>query len=151
MATKTKDQLIKEAKKLGIELTGEETNAEMQDAINFKLEENENAGGGETAEEKKARKDAEGKKGKKKVYFYHVKVKAFKNGEERVEIGLYKTNELVERFEKMSNEYVERYDDEMPILDLHEIAVKFKVSVYEEGGKKARDEDAILEELVKEL
>lgn len=139
--TKTKDELIAEATELGITLTGEEKNAEIQEAINIKLEENAKAGNG----------GSENKGKKKVVYFYHVKVKAFKNDSERVEVGLYKTSELVERFEKMSDEYVERYDNEIPLLDLHKIAEKYRVAVYEKGGKKARDEEEILEELVKEL
>lgn len=142
MANKTKDELIAEATNLGITLTGEEKNAEIQEAINIKLEENAKAGNGGSENKGKS---------KKAVYFYHVKVKAFKNDSERVDVGLYQTSELVERFEKMSDEYVERYDNEVPLLELHKIAEKYRVAVYEQGGKKARAEEEILGELVKEL
>ena len=146
--TKTKEELNNEAKALGITLTGKETNAEIQQAIDIKTEENAQNGGGATQNNDAVTTPA---KGKKTVYFYHVKVKAFKNDSERVDVGLYKTNELVERFEKMSDDYVERYDNEVPLLDLHKIAEKYRVNVYQDGGKKARSEEEILEELAKVL
>lgn len=146
MAQAKKEELVAKATELGIQLTGEEKNAEIQEAIDIKLEENAKAGNGGSD-----KSDNTPKKKSGKVYFYHVKVKAFKNDTERVDIGVYQTDQLVERFEKMSDEYVERYDEEIPLLDLHKISEKYRVAVYEKGGKKARPSEDILKELVKEL
>jgi len=136
---KSKDKLVAEAQELGIELTGEEKASEIQEAINIKKEEL-----GDTPDPKAGKKS-------KEVYFYHLKVKCFKDGENRVDIGLYQTDQKVERFDKLSDEYVERFDGEIPSFELHKIAEKFRVAIYEKGGKKTRSDEEILAELVKEL
>lgn len=140
MSKTKKELLVAEAQELGIELTGEETNKDIQAAIDIKNEEL-----GKTNEYPKS-----SKKGKE-VYFYHLHVKCFKDDENRAEIGLYQTDKLVERFEKLSDEYVERFDGEIPTFELHKIAERFRVAIYEKGGKKTRSDEEIIEELVKEL
>jgi hypothetical protein len=135
---KSKKDLLEEAKELGIELSGEESNADIQEAIDIKKEE----AGDDNENDKKEIKGG---------YFYHVKVKAYRDGENRVDIGLYHSKKKIERFDKIADEYVERFDGEIPSLELHKIAEKFKVSAYEKGGKKARKDGELLEELVKEL
>lgn len=129
--SKSKKDLLAEAKELGIELTGEENASDIQEAINIKKEEL-----GTTDKE---------------VFFYHLKVKCFKDAENRVDIGLYQTEQKVERFDKLSNDYAERFDGEIPSYELHKIAEKYRVAVYEKGGKKTRSDEDILAELVKEL
>lgn len=138
--TKSKDQLVAEAQELGIELTGEEKASEIQEAINIKKEEM-----GQTDADQKPNKKS------KEVYFYHLKVKCFKDGENRVDIGLYQTDQKVEHFDKLSDEYAERFDGEIPSFELHKIAEKFRVAVYEKDGKKTRSDEEVLAELVKEL
>ena len=138
--SKSKKDLLAEAKELGIELTGEENASDIQEAINIKKEEL-----GTTNQDPKSNKKS------KEVFFYHLKVKCFKDAENRVDIGLYQTEQKVERFDKLSNEYAERFDGEIPSYELHKIAEKYRVAVYEKSGKKARNEEELLEELVKEL
>lgn len=142
---KSKQDLVEEAKELGMEVTGEESNSELQEAIKIKQEE-QSAYPSEPEEE-----SVEEEKSIKGGYFYHVKVKAYKDGENRVDIGLYHSKNKIDRFEKLSDTYVERFDGEMPSLELHKIAEKFKVSSYEKNGKKARKDNELLDELVKEL
>lgn len=136
---KSIQDLTAEAKELGIELTGEEKASEIKEAIKIKKEEIDS-----TPDQKEDKKKLE-------LYYYNVKVRAFKNDTDRVEIGLYHTDSKIERFEKLSDEYVERFDGEIPSFELHKIAEKFRVAVYEKGGKKTRSDEEILEELVKEL
>ena len=130
--SKSKKDLLAEAKELGIELTGEEKAGDIQEAIDIKKEEL-----GKTDEDPKPKKS-------KEVFFYNLKVKCFKDSENRVDIGLYQTDTRVERFDKLSNEYVERFDGEIPSFELHKIAEKFKVAVYEKGGKKTRSDEELL-------
>lgn len=137
--SKSKKDLQAEAKKLGIELSGEENANDIQEAINIKKEETG------------ANPDPKPEKKSKEVYFYFLKVKCFKDDTSRADIGLYQTDHLVERFEKLSNDYAQRFDGEIPSFELHKIAEKFRVAIYEKGGKKTRSDEEILAELVKEL
>ncbi len=135
---KTKEQLVAEAQELGIELTGEEKVSEIQEAIKITKEEL-----GKTDQDPKAKS--------KEIYFYHLKTKCYKDETNRVEQGVYRTESKVERFDKVGVDYAERFDGEIPTHELHKIAEQYKVSVYEKGGKKVRDEEEILADLLKEL
>jgi len=148
MAKAIKD-LIKDAKKLGIEVTGDESAKDLAEVIKIKKAELEDA---KKVENKKIEDDKKLADAKKKgVIYYDVKVKAYKNGEDIVEIGLYRTKKEVKRFGRMPKDVVERFDGKIPAPKLHEIAKRFRVSLYEEDGETVREDKEIINELVKEL
>lgn len=140
MATKTKlEKLVDEAIALGLTLNGDETEANLTEAITAKKQ--------EIADAKKA--EAEAKKAKK-VYHW-VKVKSFIDDSKTVEIGLYETAEANERLARSSKAYVETFVGKIPDAKLFEIAKIFRVAVFEKNGEDARPSAEILAELVKEL
>lgn len=121
-----------EAKALEIELTGEETVADLTEAIKIKKDEIKEAN-------------------KSVTFFYWVKIKTFINDTETIEPGLYRSEKEIARLAKSSNDYVETYEGEISDHELFKIAELYKVNIFTKDTKKTRPSDEVLEELVKEL
>lgn len=132
-----------EAKALGLELVGDETVADLTEAIKIKKDEDAKNSATDPDPKPKAKKSV--------VFFYWVKIKTFINDTETVEPGLYQSEKEIERLKKSKAEYVETFEDEISERELFKIAELYKVNIFTKDTKKTRPVDEILDELVKEL
>jgi uncharacterized protein YpbB len=124
------EKLQKKAAALNITLNGDETEAQIEEAINLVKEANN----------------------KETVIFYWVKVKSFINDTETVEPGLYRVSENIARLDNSQPQYVESFTDSIPDYTLHKIAESKMVKIYaSKDGKSIRPSDEILEEMVKTI
>ena len=130
MAT-PKETAQAKAKELGIAFTDETTVPELKKLI---AEKEGGDGGG----------------GSKKTFFYVVYVDAYKNDTEVVPRGIYRTSKKIERFENMSDRFVQSFEGKIGDKVLHKLAEELRISVENEDGDY-RDSKDILEEMVQEL
>lgn len=132
-----KQELQKEAKELGIEFVESDTMKELKAMIK-EAEKGED----KKAEDKKANK-------KDKVFYYWVKVKSYISPENIIERGLYKFSEKVERLEKSTKTYVEKFEGDIPQSRLMEIAKELRVKTVDEKGDYRKKQE-VLDEIVKD-
>lgn len=105
-------ELKKALKKLGVELTGEESDEQLQELLNIAKEEKENEKGGEKSD----------KKGKKKTLFIWLKSRAYITDDKRVDGGFYNVEEVPARLSKLGSSVIEVFEDEVPPVKLAKIA-----------------------------
>lgn len=129
----TKKDIVAKLKTLGVELDGTETVAELTELLKLNTPE-------PTATNKKG----------SRIYFVYVD--SYVNDEDILTRGVYRCSKKIERLEISKPRYVESFNEEdVPVDKIHEIAKVLKVSVKTEDGKKFREKEDILEELVEDL
>lgn len=110
----TKIELQEQAKKLGLELTGKETPAELKKLIKDKLAEDRQAGSQTGSGENKS-----------SVFFIWLKSRAYINDRhQRIDAGLFQVESLDEypRLKNMGSVAVEIFEGKIPSMKLAQIA-----------------------------
>lgn len=99
---------------------------------------------------KKAAPAASGTSTAKKSFFYVLYVDTYRDEKTIVPRGIYRTKAKIERFEKLANKYVEKFEGKIPDPKIFKLAQELRVTVTDEAGDYL-DSKVILEELVQDL
>mgnify|MGYP003134677591 CR=1 FL=1 len=99
---------------------------------------------------KKATSTTSNSGGSKKSFFYVVYVDAYKDDKTIVPRGVYKSTKKIERFENLSNRFVEKFEGKIPDPKIFKLAEELRITVTDEDGDYLDSKD-VLAEMVREL
>lgn len=91
-----------------------------------------------------------GEKKVSKAFYYIVYVDAYRNDTVIVPRGIYRTKTKIDRFERLSNKFVESFEGKIPDPKIFKLAEELKITVTDESGDYL-DSKVLLEELVQDL
>lgn len=87
---------------------------------------------------------------KAKSFYYVVYVDSYRNDTTIVPRGIYRSKNKIERFERLSNKFVESFEGKIPSAKIYKLAESLRITTTDESGD-FRDADKVLAEMVQEL